>query len=219
MKKLAIKYYLSSIKSIVYGINNWYMIPLLGLTHPLKFNVKNNGSFFADNFMDIWTLKEVLIDDCYKIKKMKRVDTIMDIGAAIGDFSILSSLKANHVISCEFDNNRLSLLKRNIQLANRKNITIIPKKIIILDSIIPSEVRSCDLLKIDCEGSEYPILLNSRIETLKSVKKIVGELHFFNKEMKDDFIRLKRRLKVAGFALTTWNNPVHDSICYFSATR
>ena len=218
MKKTTIPYYLSSLKSIVMGFHNWYAIPLLLFLHPLPFTIKNRGAYYADNLMDIWTLKEVLLDDRYRLNK-KKYPTVIDIGGAIGDFSILSSGRAEKVISCEYDANRLQLLRYNIHLSQRKNITVIPKKITSLDSLIPTHVKSCDLLKMDCEGSEYTILMNSKHVSMKKIKTIVGELHFFTNKMREDFIQLKSRLKAEGFTLKTWENPVHDTICYFSATR
>lgn len=218
MKTTAIPYYLSSLKSILVGFHNWYAIPLLLFLHPLPFTIKNRGTFYADNLMDIWTLKEVLIDNCYRLNK-KKYSSVLDIGGAIGDFSILTAIGAKKVVSCEYDKNRLQLLKYNIHLSQRKNITVIPKKILSLDSLIPTQLKSCDLLKMDCEGSEYTILLNSKHASMKKIKAIVGELHFFTNKMKEEFIQLKRRLKMEGFTLRTWENPVHNTICYFSATR
>lgn len=218
MKITAIPYYLSSLKSIVVGFRNWYAIPLLLLLHPLPFTIKNRGTYYADNLMDVWTLKEVLLDDCYQLNN-KQYSSVIDIGGAIGDFSILTAGGAKKVVSCEYDMNRLQLLKYNIHLSQRKNITVIPKKISTLDSLVPSYLKTCDLLKLDCEGSEYAILMNSKPASMKKIKAIVGELHFFTDKMKEDFIQLKRRLKTQGFTLKTWENPVHNTICYFSATR
>jgi len=82
MKKTTIPYYLSSLKSIVMGFHNWYAIPLLLFLHPLPFTIKNRGAYYADNLMDIWTLKEVLLDDCYRLNK-KKYPTVIDIGGAI----------------------------------------------------------------------------------------------------------------------------------------
>lgn len=219
MKKSTIPYYLSSIKTITQGIDNWHLIPFLGLIHPLRFTVHGKGIFIADNYMDVWTLKEVLLDDCYKINSLSKCLHIIDIGASIGDFAILASSKAKQVIACEVDPNRIRILRANIRLAKKDNIIVIPKKIINLDTLLSKKFLSCDLLKIDCEGSEYPILLNAKISTLKKVKKMVGELHFFNRKMENDFVRLKKRLAAAGFKITVWENPVHDSICFFSASR
>jgi len=219
MKIRAFRYYLFSFVSLITRINNWYAIPLLLFLHPLRFNLKNNGTYIVDNFMDLWTLKEVLLDDCYDVHNLNKCEMIVDIGSAIGDFSIFASGKAKNVISCEYDLNRLSLLKWNIIHAKKTNIQIIPEKIDTLDLILSGKNTTCDLLKIDCEGSEYPILLNSSVPTLKKIKKIVGELYFFNDDMKTNFIHVKKKLISAGFTLKTWDNPVHKTICYFSAAR
>ena len=38
-------------------------------------------------------------------------------------------------------------------------------------------IESCDLLKLDCEGSEYPILYNVNIDILRKIKRIHMEYH------------------------------------------
>ncbi len=38
-------------------------------------------------------------------------------------------------------------------------------------------VERCDLLKIDCEGSEYEILQGCTPDALSRVRRIVGEYH------------------------------------------
>ncbi|CAN5312595.1 FkbM family methyltransferase [soil metagenome] len=43
----------------------------------------------------------------------------------------------------------------------------------------------CDLLKLDCEGSEYEILYASSTETLGKIKRIVGEYHNLDSEKKN----------------------------------
>jgi FkbM family methyltransferase len=46
------------------------------------------------------------------------------------------------------------------------------------DDIMSKEhIDRCDLLKLDCEGSEYEILQRCAPETLKRVRRIVGEYH------------------------------------------
>ncbi len=48
----------------------------------------------------------------------------------------------------------------------------------------------CNLLKLDCEGSEYEILYSSSPETLNKIKKIVGEFHNLdNKEKNGESLR------------------------------
>lgn len=43
----------------------------------------------------------------------------------------------------------------------------------------------CDLLKLDCEGSEYEILYSSSPQTLKKIRKIVIEFHNLDNENKN----------------------------------
>jgi FkbM family methyltransferase len=47
-----------------------------------------------------------------------------------------------------------------------------------LDQVLEMETGGrCDFLKLDCEGSEYEILMNCRPETLRRIRRIVGEYH------------------------------------------
>jgi FkbM family methyltransferase len=47
-----------------------------------------------------------------------------------------------------------------------------------LDEIMSRErIKRCDLLKLDCEGSEYEILWNCAPDTLRRVRRIVAEFH------------------------------------------
>jgi len=47
-----------------------------------------------------------------------------------------------------------------------------------LDEIMSTEqIARCDLLKLDCEGSEYEILQSARPETLNRIRRMVGEYH------------------------------------------
>jgi FkbM family methyltransferase len=73
-----------------------------------------------------------------------------------------------------------------------------------LDDIIRTLTRSrvrrrIDLLKIDCEGSEYPILLTSRL--LHRVDHIVGEFHNFASGVRPGhpFFTIPELAKVEGF--------------------
>lgn len=57
-----------------------------------------------------------------------------------------------------------------------KNGQSIKVQCVEFDNVL-KDVPKCDLLKIDCEGSEYEILYSSSPETLKKIQKIVGEFH------------------------------------------
>ena len=54
----------------------------------------------------------------------------------------------------------------------------IPVQCVSFDDVMNGEgVGLCDLLKLDCEGSEYEILQGCAPETLGRVRRIVGEYH------------------------------------------
>lgn len=61
----------------------------------------------------------------------------------------------------------------------------------VVDAISQGGRRRIDLLKIDCEGAEFPILLTSR--RLESVDRIVGEYHELRAEP-------PRHVRVAGYS-------------------
>ena len=77
----AFKYYLTSSVSLIFKIN-FIRLPIIKV---------NNLLFYVKNFMDIWTIKEVVIDRQYEIfRKIQSGDTVIDIGCGIGDFSIVA---------------------------------------------------------------------------------------------------------------------------------
>jgi FkbM family methyltransferase len=54
----------------------------------------------------------------------------------------------------------------------------IPVECISFDDLMAAEgIEHCDLLKLDCEGSEYEILQRCAPATLRRVRRIVGEYH------------------------------------------
>ena len=66
---------------------------------------------------------------------------------------------------------------------------------------IIERIPKCDLLKIDCEGSEYEIFCSSSPETLKKIKRIVGEYHPLDKDRKNGKA-LCNYLESKGFDIT-----------------
>jgi FkbM family methyltransferase len=54
------------------------------------------------------------------------------------------------------------------------------------DILINNDIQNCDFLKMDCEGSEFEIILNSDQETLKKIKSITMEYHEINTHNKEE---------------------------------
>ncbi len=75
----------------------------------------------------------------------------------------------------------------------------------------------CDLLKMDCEGAEYDILMKSSPEVLGKIRRIVMEYHDgVTSHSHDDLIRF---LRSQGYTVQAFDNPVHKNIGYLSAER
>ncbi len=85
------------------------------------------------------------------------------------------------------------------------------------DAFARLDIPRCDLMKIDCEGAEYPILFNTPDEVLGRVQRIVMEYH-------DSITRYKHRdmqefLASKGYAVRVVQNYVHADLGYLYAWR
>lgn len=213
-----LKYYFYSVISLFKNFNFW-LFPFLLIKKPLLIKVKNSGNYYVSNFMDIWTLKETLIDQQYEMfNKVKKGDLVIDVGAAIGDFSISVSKRAKKVIAYECDKERLSLMEKNIKLHRAKNIVIKDKKALSLNQIL-QQAEQVDFLKVDCEGCEYQIFKNASKKTLNKIQYLAMEAHLFNPQMQANFSALTENLKKNNLQVKIVNNQVHDYICYVFAER
>jgi len=64
------------------------------------------------------------------------------------------------------------------------------------DAFEQNAIDSCDLLKMDCEGGEYPILLNAPAHVLARIRRISLEYH-----KGGDIQEVAQRLEKAGFSI------------------
>jgi FkbM family methyltransferase len=85
------------------------------------------------------------------------------------------------------------------------------------DVLARFEIESCDLLKLDCEGAEYPILFGTQETCLARIKRIVMEYHdnLTQYSHKD----LTHFLNEHGFQVESFSNPVHPHLGYLRAIR
>jgi FkbM family methyltransferase len=88
------RYYLSSIPTLLFRFRNLPLIlaAFLGLPlrKPFLIRLKNGCQFKVRGAMDIWIIKETVLDRDYEVHGVPIEDgwTVFDIGAGLGDFAI-----------------------------------------------------------------------------------------------------------------------------------
>jgi hypothetical protein len=85
----------------------------------------------------------------------------------------------------------------NINTVARIAIECVP-----LDEVL-SEKKVCNLLKLDCEGSEYEILYRSSPETIRKIRRVAGEYHEVDSDDKNGMV-LCKFLEQNGFKIDSF---------------
>src|SRR5207247_926670 len=134
-------------------------VPILLIRRPVILSTKGGLRFYVRSIMDVWLLKEVLLDGQYEQGRGVRPgDTVIDIGAGIGDFAVVASKKAFRVFTFERDSKKARLVRRNLRLNNCRNVHFSHSEARSLDQIFKeNDIEWCDFLKVDCEGCEYAV--------------------------------------------------------------
>lgn len=78
---------------------------------------------------------------------------------------------------------------------NKEKVTI--ETISLQQVFQKNKIKQCDLLKMDCEGSEYEILFSTPSKYLKKIKNIAMEYH-----ANGNILRLKKHLEENGFLVS-----------------
>ncbi|MGI8486866.1 MAG: FkbM family methyltransferase [Thermomicrobiales bacterium] len=216
-------YYLRSIAQLLVHFRNPLLIVRI-FTGTASHSLHSIGvrkldlRFEVRSAMDVWSVKEAIVDRFYEQYgfAVQPGWTVVDIGAAIGEFAVYvaASDSRNRVLAFEPFPESVTLLRNNVRLNKLTNVQVFPEAVsgkpgtIILDASSgePLKIESraastatdgqiavtavsladvlgrtesdrIDLLKLDCEGSEYDILLNAAPGTLQRIDRIVMEYH------------------------------------------
>ena len=78
-------------------------------------------------------------------------------------------------------------------------------------------ISKIDLLKMDCEGAEYPIILQSSPEIFMIIDRIVMEYHDLNEQK--NHRHLVPYLEGQGYQVRYQQNDVHDYLGYLYAEK
>jgi FkbM family methyltransferase len=257
-------YYLSSIFTLLAGFRNPLQIIqtfLVGNRRPgLIVQLRtSNLKFMVRGKMDIWSLKETLLDRFYERYGfvIREGWTVVDIGGGIGDYSIYAATSHANVRVLAFEPfpDSYRLLQENIKINQISNIESFSQAVSSRDGMmefsspssdplsiqttsnptdiagvststravslasIPARynVERIDLLKLDCEGAEYDILIGSDPAVLEKIDRIVMEYHDgITGFTHTDLVNF---LTEHGYQVNTWKNFAHDHIGYLRAHR
>lgn len=83
------------------------------------------------------------------------------------------------------------------------------------DIFIRNNIRRCHFLKLDCEGAEYDILLNTPKNVFMKIEQIALEYHDFDKQNKPEVI--VNYLKKMGFKVRMIPHHIEEDIGYIYA--
>ena len=128
------------IKKIVYSLNLFLRLIFIYLENPLSLfgylsgrtvllKLRQGISFYTAQLLDAVIVSETVLDDSYGVGLLDRKikGRIIDVGAGIGDFSVLVSYQCPgaDILAFEPNPSQLKLLKENIRINKRKNIRVL----------------------------------------------------------------------------------------------
>jgi len=132
LKSSALSYYLQSIFTLNAGIVNravlYRLLLRLPLDIPFLIKLRSGTRFSALTLMDVWVLKETILDRTYEKVgvPLQKGWTVVDIGAALGDFAIWSApqVAPGRVIAVEPFPPSVELLNENLQANRIENVSV-----------------------------------------------------------------------------------------------
>lgn len=258
-------YYLLSIFTLLKEVKNWKVLFEIFLGKPfdgikwLEFR-RDDLRIGVGSKMEAWSAKETLLDRFYtRYGTIVQSDwTVVDIGAAIGEFTIEAALQLTTGTVHAFEPNpgSINILRQNIRVNNLGCVktynlgvwskageiplrflngeplqamsgdgngneavikeTTIP--VITLKEVVEDKVgRQIDLLKLDCEGAEYEILLENNGEVFDSIDRIIMEYH--DLDVEKNHTKLVDLFKNNDYSVRLYKNFVHQDLGYLFAEK
>ncbi|HWR65553.1 MAG TPA: FkbM family methyltransferase [Bellilinea sp.] len=257
-------YYLSSIFTLLTGFRDPFKITRIFLgakvTEGTTVQLRGSGlKFKVRGKMDVWSLKETLLDRFYERFGFAVQDgwTIVDIGGGIGDYTIFAAHNRDQARVMVFEPfpESYRLLQDNLTLNQIHNVqlsaqavgsqtgmvqfgggpadplsrqTSVMSGVAIREDLAVQSVSlgavleqlasgHIDLIKLDCEGAEFDILMNSPATVLEKIDRIVLEYH--DGVTSNTHLDLVKYLTEQGFQVENRENFAHANIGYLRAWK
>lgn len=174
------------------------------------------GAAFGD--FSIFAAKKSVKNIIYAVEPLPSSQKILQQNIKINK---LENIKIyDGAISSSKNEIRISEDKKNyghshVCLSSRRKV----KARSLTDFLLINKITRCDLVKCDCEGSEYDIFNNLPPSTFRKINRIVMEYHLFTPDSKKLLIQLKNTLKNNKFNLKISPNPVHSNLGFLYASK
>lgn len=256
-------YYAYSVFELLTGVRNWPTVLRIflgkedGQVRWLKLR-KRGVEMGVRSRMDAWSVKETFLDQFYTKHGMQLEANwvVVDIGAAIGEFTVYAAKAAplGQVFAFEPYGESYALMVENLHRNAVENVTAAQvaiwheagelaldlrqgeplqapslageltahshnkiRSITLADFFKTSGVAQVDLLKLDCEGAEFPILLNLPTDLWERIQRIVLEYHDGYQGYQHGV--LAELLLDQGYKVWIEPNWVHEEIGYLYAIK
>ncbi len=263
-------YYAGAVPRLLLGMQPWNKVltVFLGIAGPGPYTVtlrKSGLHFKARSAMDLWALKETLLDRFYERygAPIQPGWSVIDIGGGLGDYAIFAAAEQPtcQVHTIEPTPDSFALLEQNLAMNkianvraysfavwskhgeitldtspgeavqfisreagdarpagdNRASGQITVSSLTLAETLAACRVERCHMLKMDCEGAEYPILFNADSQTLQKIERIVMEYH--DNAGPQTHRDLETYLTQQGYRVKVYPSPVHSYLGYLYAAR
>src|SRR5262245_40633976 len=225
---------------------------------PLEVRLRGGLRFRIRTRMDAWVLKETCLDRDYERDAAIEDDwTVVDVGAAIGDFTVHAArlcprgtvhafeplpdtftrlddhVRMNGVTNVQASQEAIASAEGTLTLYTETGLTGQhrtagdPSKAAEAVFRVPATtlarafaergIARCDLLKIDCEGAEFEIVLGLDPDVLGRVSRIVLEYH--DHVTTHTHEELVRYLEQQGFEVRVRPNPAWKQLGFLYAEK
>jgi len=253
-------YYLASVFTILRGMRPRGAVVRLFLGRPvplpLEIRLPDGLRFRVRTRMEAWLLKETCLDEDYERDTPIRDGwTIVDVGAANGDFAVHAASRSPHGIVHAYEPlpESFARLEEHVRLNGVSNVRAVPQAVAAQEGHLAlytvtglagqhrtagdggaasgpavavrattlarefarAGIERCDLLKLDCEGAEFEILLSLPDEVLARIARIVLEYH--DHVTPHTHGELADRLRERGFRVRTRPNPAWRELGFLYA--
>lgn len=166
-------YYLSSIPTLLLGVESWpkLLSAFAGwpVTTPFVITLRNGLRFKVRTFMDVWIIKETCLDLQYERTSVYLEDgwIVVDIGAGLGDFAVSVAKKnpRSTVYAYEPLPESFALLKENLLLNETCNVLPFPYA-------VGKSVGNIHLYAISAEAVQQSTVARKRSVASRSVASI-----------------------------------------------